>query len=145
VIVTTGGSGTEELRRRFPESNFRIEDFIPFNEVMPHCDVYVSNGGYGGVLLGIQNELPMVVAGMHEGKNEICARVEYFKLGINLNTETPTPEQIRNAVNKVMANQEYAENVKELAEEFGHYDPEFLVKKFAYMLTRNTRVEKKAA
>jgi UDP:flavonoid glycosyltransferase YjiC (YdhE family) len=145
VIVTTGGSGTEELRRRFPESNFRIEDFIPFSEVMTYCDVYVSNGGYGGVLLGIQNELPMVVAGIHEGKNEICARVGYFKLGIDLNTETPTPEQIRNAVNKVMADQEYAEKVKELAEEFGHYDPQFLVKKFVYMLTRSLRVQKEAA
>jgi UDP:flavonoid glycosyltransferase YjiC (YdhE family) len=145
VIVTTGGSGTEELRRRFPESNFRIEDFIPFSEVMPYCDVYVSNGGYGGVLLGIQHQLPMVVAGIHEGKNEICARVGYFKLGINLNTETPTPAQIRDAVNRVMANQEYAENVKELAEEFDHYDPRFLVKKFVYMLTRNLRVQKEAA
>jgi hypothetical protein len=29
----------------------------------------------GGVLLGIQNKLPMVVAGVHEGKNEINTRM----------------------------------------------------------------------
>jgi UDP:flavonoid glycosyltransferase YjiC (YdhE family) len=91
VIVTTGGSGTAELRARYPQANIIIEDFIPFNEVMPLADAYVTNGGYGGVLLGIQHKLPLVVAGVHEGKNEICARIGYFKLGINLKTETPTP------------------------------------------------------
>ncbi|HZJ59306.1 MAG TPA: glycosyltransferase, partial [Chitinophagaceae bacterium] len=71
VIATTGGSRTEELRERFPYTNVLIEDFIPFNDIMPQLDAYVTNGGYGGVLLGIQNKLPMVVAGVHEGKNEI--------------------------------------------------------------------------
>lgn len=145
VIVTTGGSGTEELRRRFPESNFIIEDFIPFHEVMPACDVFVSNGGYGGVLLGIKNELPLVVAGIHEGKNEICARVGHFKLGINLSTETPTSGQVRAAVDQALEDPQYSENVRLLAEEFGYYDPGFLVKKFVYMLTRGAHVVKKIA
>jgi UDP:flavonoid glycosyltransferase YjiC (YdhE family) len=145
VIVTTGGSGTAELKRRFPESNFLIEDFIPFGQVMPHCDVYISNGGYGGVLLGIQNRLPMVVAGIHEGKSEICARVGYFKLGIDLHTETPTPAQIREAVNKVSRNRQYASNVEELAEEFSYYDPTFLIKKYVYLLTRRHGMISKAA
>jgi UDP:flavonoid glycosyltransferase YjiC (YdhE family) len=48
---------------------------------MPYADVYVTNGGYGGTLLSIQNQLPMVVAGVHEGKNEINARVGYFQTG----------------------------------------------------------------
>ena len=88
VICTTGGSQTKELRAAYPQANFIIEDFIPFNDVMPYADVYITNGGYGGVMLGVENNLPMVVAGIHEGKNEICARVGFFKLGINLKTET---------------------------------------------------------
>jgi hypothetical protein len=39
---------------------------------MPFCHVYVTNGG---VLLSIQNKLPLVTAGVHEGKNEINARL----------------------------------------------------------------------
>src|SRR6185436_18963173 len=103
VIATTGKSGTEELRARFPQDNFIIEDFIPFNDIMPLCNVYITNGGYGGVLLGIQNELPMVVAGVHEGKNEINARIGYFGLGINLKTEKPTAIQIKNAVDEIFS------------------------------------------
>lgn len=123
VIVTTGGSQTKELRELYPDNNFIIEDFIPFEEVMPYTDVYVSNGGYGGVLLSIQHELPMVVAGLHEGKNEICARIGYFNLGINLKTEKPTAEQIRISVKRVIADPVYAENVSKLAGEFRQYNP----------------------
>ena len=66
VIVTTGGSQTPELRTRYSQENIIIEDFIPFDQVMPLADVYVTNGGYGGVLLSIQHKLPMVVSGVHE-------------------------------------------------------------------------------
>ena len=123
VIVTTGGSRTEELRSRYPYANILIEDFIPFNDIMPECDVYVTNGGYGGVLLSIQNKLPMVVAGVHEGKNEINARIGYFKLGINLRTEKPSPSQIKTNVEIVLRDPAYKNNVSKLAEEFEQYNP----------------------
>ena len=123
VLATTGGSETENLRKRFPHKNIIIEDFIPFGDVMPYADVYVSNGGYGGVLLAIEHELPCVVAGIHEGKSEICARVGYFSLGINLRTETPQRMQLRRSVEEVMNDQKYKINVIRLAREFTKYDP----------------------
>jgi UDP:flavonoid glycosyltransferase YjiC (YdhE family) len=123
VIVTTGGSDTERLRKAYPFDNIIIEDFIPFNEVMPYSDMYISNGGYGGVLLGIQNGLPLLVAGVHEGKNEINARIEYFKLGVNLKTETPNADQIKSAVEKIYASPEFTKNVKRLKREFDNYNP----------------------
>jgi MGT family glycosyltransferase len=122
VLATTGGSSTKELRERYPQSNLIIEDFIPFADVMPYCDAYVSNGGYGGVLLAIENELPCVVAGIHEGKSEICARVGYFELGINLRTETPKPDQIKKSVEEIFRNSGYRNNVIILAKEFTNYN-----------------------
>jgi MGT family glycosyltransferase len=121
VVATTGGSQTAELKARFPSANLIIEDFIPFTDIMPYADVYVTNGGYGGVLLGIQNELPLVVAGVHEGKNEINARIGYFKLGVNLRTELPTVAQMRTAVETVLHDDTYTANVKALAAEFSTY------------------------
>jgi len=126
VIATTGGMGTAELRARYPQENILIRDFIPFNDIMPHCDVYVTNGGYGGVMLGIQNELPLVAAGIHEGKNEINARIGYFKLGIDLKTEFPTPAQIKAGVERVLADDTYQNNVKKLSREFKDYNPQSL-------------------
>ena len=123
VVVTTGGAPTEALKARYPQDNIIIEDFIPFDSIMPYTDVYVTNGGYGGVLLGIQNGLPMVVAGVHEGKSEICARVGYFKLGINLKTEKPKPQQIKKSVEAVLGDKTYRQNVERLAKEFKQYQP----------------------
>lgn len=123
VIVTTGGSNTQELRDRYPYHNIIIEDYIPFDSIMPYVDVYITNGGYGGVLLGIQNGLPMVVAGVHEGKSEICARVGYFKLGVNLRTEKPSPRLVRKGVEEVLSNDDYQHNTRRLAREFATYQP----------------------
>ena len=135
VICTTGGSHTQALKSTYHYHNIIIEDFIPFNDIMPYADVYITNGGYGGVMLGIQNNLPMVVAGVHEGKNEICARVGYFKLGINLKTETPKPKQVKKAVEKVLAEEIYKDNVAELNLEFAEYNPVKLFTAYVMHLT----------
>ncbi|HWI92178.1 MAG TPA: nucleotide disphospho-sugar-binding domain-containing protein [Flavisolibacter sp.] len=142
VIVTTGGSQTEELRQKYAYPNIIIEDFIPFDDVMPYADVYVTNGGYGGVLLSVQNQLPMVVAGVHEGKNEINARVGYFKLGINLKTETPSIPQLKKSVEEVLENDVYSKNVKRLNEEFKKYNPNEICVSQAAKLLRSSAIEK---
>ncbi|GAB3903343.1 glycosyltransferase [Larkinella knui] len=146
VIATTGGSQTDALRARYPQANFIIEDFIDFNEIMPYCDVYVTNGGYGGVMLSIQNGLPMVAAGVHEGKSEITARIGYFKLGVNLKTETPTPDQIRTQVKTVMSDPEYRRNIAKLKGEFSAYNPNELCETYiAEVLGESLRPQTKSS
>jgi UDP:flavonoid glycosyltransferase YjiC (YdhE family) len=81
-------------------------------------------------MLGIENKLPLVVAGVHEGKNEINARIGYFKLGVNLKTETPAPEAIKKAIDEVLINEVYRKNVEALATEFKEYDPMELCAKY---------------
>src|SRR5690349_9929703 len=135
VIATTGGSGTQDLRSKYQQKNMVIEDFIPFDEVLPFTDVYITNGGYGGVMLSLQNHVPMVVAGIHEGKNEINARVGYFKVGINLETETPTPEQLRKSVRDIFADSSFKKNALRVGSEFRRYNPETLCEKYVYEAT----------
>jgi MGT family glycosyltransferase len=136
LIVTTGGCQTAQLKAAYPEKNIIIEDFIPFEDVMPYSDVYLSNGGYGGVLLSIKNGLPMVVAGVHEGKNEINARVGFFNLGVNLRTEKPSVLQLRKSVEEVLANPAYARNVAGLREEFNTYNPGLICETHVARLVR---------
>ena len=130
VVCTTGGSQTAALKIKYSQSNIIIEDFIPFQDIMPYAHAYVTNGGYGGVMMGIENRLPLVVAGINEGKNEICARVGYFKYGVNLKTETPSPSQIKNAVQEVMSNNLYKQNINKLGQEFAQYQPNELCEKY---------------
>lgn len=127
VIVTTGGSGTDALRRRYPQPHFLIEDFIDYDTLMPYVSVYVTNGGYGGVLLALHHQLPIVVAGVHEGKDDIAARVQYNRVGLDLRTETPRPVQIRRAVATVLADATYRQRARQLSAEFSRYSPNELV------------------
>lgn len=126
VIVTTGGVNTAMLREKYPYHNVIIEDNIPFDDVMPYANVFVTNGGYGGTLFSIKHWLPIVAAGVHEGKNEVCARIGYFNYGINLNTETPASGQIKEAVNKVLSDGSYKKNISMLAREMEGYQSEVL-------------------
>ncbi|MVM33843.1 glycosyltransferase [Spirosoma sp. HMF4905] len=130
VIVTTGGSQTVELRANYPLANVLIEDFIDFNSVMPFADVYVTNGGYGGTMLALQHGLPLIAAGVHEGKNEITARIGYFKVGINLKTETPTAAKIKKSVEKVLSDPYYRINVQRLGAEFKQYATNSLCERY---------------
>ncbi|WP_343704044.1 nucleotide disphospho-sugar-binding domain-containing protein [Chitinophaga sp.] len=124
VIVTTAGWHTGSLRERYGSSdNVVIEDFIPFERIMPFAHVFVSTGGFGGVMLSVCNKLPIVAAGIHEGKNEICARIGYFRLGINLRTEKPSAGRVKKAVLQVLADRTYKRNTEKLAAEFASYDP----------------------
>jgi MGT family glycosyltransferase len=127
LVVTTGGSGTEELRKRYPQKNIIVEDFIPFDDIMPYADLYISNGGYGGVLMALSHGLPMLVAGKHEGKLEINARVGYFKLGINLKTEKPGVNDIRKGIKQILNDLTYRENALKLMTEFKCFTPNELV------------------
>ncbi|SDG03874.1 glycosyltransferase [Chitinophaga filiformis] len=123
TIVTTGGSHTAALRALYPYRNVIIEDYIPFNEVMPYADAFITNGGYGGVLLSLKNRLPIIAAGTDECKNETCARIGYMKYGINLHTESPGADQISEAFDKILDTPLYKTNISRLMEEFNQYDP----------------------
>ena len=121
LIVATAHHHTVELRKKYNQDNIIIEDFIDFDFIMPRTDLYITNGGYGGTLIAIDHAVPMVAAGINEGKNEICARIGYFKLGINLQTEKPASEKIKKAVNEVLFNPMYKQNVEKLRDEFRSY------------------------
>jgi UDP:flavonoid glycosyltransferase YjiC (YdhE family) len=63
-----------------------------------------------------------VVAGINDGRNEIAARIEYRKAGINLNTEKPKTVHIWQAVDQVLTDGTYRRNVRKLGRELGTYN-----------------------
>jgi UDP:flavonoid glycosyltransferase YjiC (YdhE family) len=121
VIVTTGNKPFENVNNPLPD-NVRLEMFIPYHELLPHVDVMVTNAGYGGVQMAISYGVPLVVAGKSEDKPEVCARVEWSGIGINLNTERPTTDQLLHAIRQVLNQPSYKEKVKCLSMEFQSYD-----------------------
>jgi MGT family glycosyltransferase len=119
IIATTGGSGTAQLRDKYTGKNVIIEDHITFDDVMPYVSVFITNGGYGGTIMSIMHGVPMVMAGIHELKNEVCARIAYVGIGIDLKTETPTPDAIFEAAQRILTDFSYKERVLKTRDENG--------------------------
>ncbi|MCR8557342.1 glycosyltransferase [Mucilaginibacter sp. BJC16-A38] len=126
VIAATGGFHTTELKNKYDFDNLIIEDYIPFDQIMPLADVFVTNGGYGGTLLAVEHQLPLVTAGLYEGKAEICARIGFFKYGIDLKTERPASADILAAVKVIMDDPQYKDNITLLSREMEGFDAKAL-------------------
>ncbi|KAA0024672.1 glycosyltransferase [Antrihabitans cavernicola] len=122
VVVATGGTRTAELRQRFPQSNVIIEDFVDFDALFDYADVFVCNGGYGSIVLAMSHGVPVVAAGIREGKNDINARLAYLGLGLDLRTERPSPKKIAAAVDRIIGDATIAANVARIAKELATYD-----------------------
>lgn len=102
VVVSTGGRPVDTLPSPLP-ANVRVASYLPHDKLLPLTDVFVSNGGYGGVHYALEHGVPLVVAGKTEDKAEVTARVGWSGVGVNLATNNPQPEQVRRAVRRVLA------------------------------------------
>ncbi|MBB3037116.1 glycosyltransferase [Hoyosella altamirensis] len=137
IVATTGGKNAQELRTRFTSPNVVITDFIDYDDLFPHADAFVTNGGFGSVLAGLRHGIPVVCAGTREGKNDDNARIGYHRLGVDLRTERPSARQIRAALQKVLADKQISGNVARIRTELEAYRPyEIIDKRLAELAAR---------
>ena len=123
VVATTGGSDPDDvLPVQDRPSNLRLVRFIPFAAVLPHTDVMVTNGGFGGVQLALANGVPLVTAGKTEDKMEVNARVAWSGVGVSLGSDTPTSAQVAAGLRTVLGDPSYRDRARELAGAYASYD-----------------------
>ncbi|MBD1893152.1 nucleotide disphospho-sugar-binding domain-containing protein [Coleofasciculus sp. FACHB-129] len=122
IVATTGKQPLERVKLKAIPQNVRIEPFIPHACLLPHVDVMVTNGGFNGVQIALANGVPMVTAGQTEEKPEICARVQWTGTGIDLKTSTPTPAEIKSAVETILSTPTYKQNAQRFQQEIRSYD-----------------------
>ena len=89
-------------------ARIRVEDFVPFDELLPYADVLVTNGGYGGVQQALSHGVPLVTSGVTEDKREVGARVGWSGAGIALQRQRPAPAKVAAAVREVLTDPSYA-------------------------------------
>ncbi|UWU74780.1 glycosyltransferase [Bradyrhizobium huanghuaihaiense] len=121
VIATAGGRPVNAIPGKVP-SNARLARYLPFEWLLPNVDVLVTNGGYGSVNQAMSFGIPLVTAGLTEDKADVNARVAWSGVGIDLGTNEPTPEAIRNAVRAVLDQPRYQRRATRIADEFAEID-----------------------
>ena len=113
VIATTGRRGQTDVGIEVPR-NARIVDFLAFPSVLPETSVFVTNGGWGGVLASLAAGVPLVVAGGDIDKPAIAAWVARAGAGINLRTGRPKPEAVAAAVKEILSDPAYAQRARQI-------------------------------
>lgn len=121
TVIAAGVKDRNALGADPLPTNLHVEAFIPFKVLLPYVDVYITNGGYGGVMTALSHGVPVIAAGVTEDKPEVGNRVEYSGVGINLKTATPTVEQIKGAAKQVLAEPRYRQHARRLQNELGRY------------------------
>ena len=125
VVVTTGGASRDALETAFGAplpANARVWDFIPYDVLLPHADLCVTNGGYTGVTTALHHGVPLVQAGSSEEKAEIGARIRWSGAGIRIRATTPPPGRIRHAVRRVLTEPAYGAAAARIGREMRRHD-----------------------
>ena len=125
VVLTSGlaqpGAVAAVLGDRLPD-NARLARFLPYAVLLPHVDVFVTNGGYTGVTLALAHGIPMVQAGETEEKPDIGARIDWSGVGVRLGTTRPSPAAVRRAVLRLLAEPAYRLAAQRLQAEMATHD-----------------------
>jgi UDP:flavonoid glycosyltransferase YjiC (YdhE family) len=122
VLARTRSSARQNSGPRPLPANARVEPFVPFAALLPHVDVMITNGGYGGVQFALAHGVPLVVAGATQEKPAIAARVAWSGAGINLKTKAPAPEQIRAAVRAALSDPRYRLNARRIQASYARHN-----------------------
>lgn len=113
VVVSTGGRPIDTLPALPP--NARAAEYLPYDELLPRTDVYLTNGGYGGVQYALRHGVPVVTSGGKEDKPEVAARVAWSGAGLRLKSETPSAAAVRTAVRRVLRDPGYRARAEAIA------------------------------
>ena len=70
----------------------------------------------------LANGVPIVCGGTTEDKPEICNRVAYSGVGINLKTDRLTPQRVQEAVKRALSEPRYRQRARELQAELAQHD-----------------------
>jgi UDP:flavonoid glycosyltransferase YjiC (YdhE family) len=116
VVATTGRPGRTTLPGPTPP-NAHVTDYLPYEQLLPHVDVMITNGGYGGVHHALSHAVPLILAGGTADKPEVAARVAHAGVGFSLGNPRPSRSAIAEAVDEVLGVDSYRTAAHRLSRE----------------------------
>jgi UDP:flavonoid glycosyltransferase YjiC (YdhE family) len=120
VVVALGGQPASVLSN-VPD-NCVVQEYIDFGQLLPHVDVFVTNGGFGGVQQALAAGVPLVVSGSSEDKPAVAARVAHTGAGIDLHSDAGN-DRVGEAVDTILGDSVYRETARRMAELIADTDP----------------------
>ncbi|MDC9594567.1 glycosyltransferase [Xenorhabdus sp. IM139775] len=121
VLAITGGRSVDILGEDLPD-NARVVEYLNFEHWLPKASIFITNGGYGSLNSAIRHGVPLVVAGTGDGKLEAVARVIWSRCGISLHTDTPSEQQLYQAVTRILSSPIWRQQAQIIKADYDAHD-----------------------
>jgi MGT family glycosyltransferase len=97
VVLTLGKRGDPATLGRLP-SNVEAHRWVAHGDVLPHCSVFLCQGGMGSLMEALSFGVPVIAVPHHPEQHINARQIRRLGLGASLDKETVTAERIRDAV-----------------------------------------------
>jgi UDP:flavonoid glycosyltransferase YjiC (YdhE family) len=94
--------------------NARLVDWLSYAQTMPLCDAVILHAGHGTLVRALSSGVPVVACPAAGDMAENAARATWAGAGVSLPRRLTTPEGVRLAVRKLLADERYARRAREL-------------------------------
>ncbi|XP_041457002.1 UDP-glucuronosyltransferase 2C1-like [Lytechinus variegatus] len=104
------------LVKGLPE-NVRVIPWLPLNDLLGHSKtrLLVYHGGSSGIFEAVYHGVPLVVMPLGGDQSDIAVRVVSKGIGVQLDKDTLTAENIYERVTEVLSQPEYSESSKRIS------------------------------
>lgn len=116
LVLARGRHTMSQELATLPENVF-LETFYPYNKLLPLCSVFITHAGYGSTMASLSIGLPMVVIPLGADQFRNGKRIVDLGVGVMLDRDKRTPDDIRQAVFEVLYNPVYRERAGQLQQE----------------------------
>jgi UDP:flavonoid glycosyltransferase YjiC (YdhE family) len=114
-LVLAVGQDPEAFGAQPP--NIRVASYVPQTRVLPHCDAFITHGGFNSVKEGLAVGVPLVVLPIMPDEPYSAERCAALGVGRSLGPTDRSPESVRDAVRSVLEDSSYRARAGELRDE----------------------------
>jgi MGT family glycosyltransferase len=113
-VIVSKGPQHEQIRLH---DNMAGAEFLPQTSVLPHVDLVITHGGNNTVTESLYFGKPMVLLPLFWDQYDNAQRIHETGFGRRLDTYGHTPEQLRGAVDELLADDALAARLAEVSRE----------------------------
>lgn len=98
--------------------NFIVKQYVPQTEVLQHAKLFITHGGMNSTNEGLYYGVPLIVIPQNADQPIIAGRVASIGAGIQLQMQSLTEDQLREAADQILNNPSFLKAVGHISESF---------------------------
>jgi MGT family glycosyltransferase len=116
-LIVAIGPNQDTARFGSVPSNVRLESYVAQPQLLPHCDLFITHGGFNSVKESLTAGVPMVVVPITADQPYCAQRCAALGVGRVVMPDQRNAETVRSAVEAVLGDAAYATKARAFAAE----------------------------